>query len=92
MGLPIVYFKGSQKSFLNYDVFLFLNVVLILSNSADPDEMQHNAAFHFGLHYLPKHPFRGFQYVQRVDYTTFTNFSMKYHLMCKVYTDVGGIK
>ena len=25
-------------------------------------------------------------------YTTFTNFSMKYHLMCKVYTDVGGIK
>ena len=23
---------------------------------------------------------------------TFTNFSMKYHLMCKVYTDVGGIK
>ena len=25
-------------------------------------------------------------------YTTFTNFSMIYHLMCKVYTDVGGIK
>ena len=25
-------------------------------------------------------------------YTTFTNLSMKYHLMCKVYTDVGGIK
>ena len=25
-------------------------------------------------------------------YTTFTNFSMKYHLMCKVYTDVGGKK
>ena len=25
-------------------------------------------------------------------YTTFTNFSMKYHLMCKVYTDEGGIK
>ena len=25
-------------------------------------------------------------------YTTFTNFSMEYHLMCKVYTDVGGIK
>ena len=24
-------------------------------------------------------------------YTTFTNFSMKYHLMCKVCTDVGGI-
>ena len=25
-------------------------------------------------------------------YTTFTNFSMEYHLMCKVYTGVGGIK
>ena len=25
-------------------------------------------------------------------YTTITNFSMKYHSMCKVYTDVGGIK
>ena len=25
-------------------------------------------------------------------YTTLTNFSTKYHLMCKVYTDVGGIK
>ena len=25
-------------------------------------------------------------------YTTFTNFSMKYHVMCKVYTGVGGIK
>ena len=27
-----------------------------------------------------------------VIYTTFTNFSMEYHLMYKVYTDVGGIK
>ena len=25
-------------------------------------------------------------------YTTFTNFSMKYLVMCKVYIDVGGIK
>ena len=25
-------------------------------------------------------------------YTTLTNFSMKYLIMCKVYTDVGGIK
>ena len=23
-----------------------------LANSEDPDEMQHNAAFHHGLHYL----------------------------------------
>ena len=25
-------------------------------------------------------------------YYSFTNFSMRYHFMCKVYTDVGGIK
>ena len=27
-----------------------------------------------------------------VFYTTLTNFSMIYLMMCKVYTDVGGIK
>ena len=39
----------------------FLNVpsnVLILANSAEPDEMQHYAAFHLGLHCLSKYPFR----------------------------------
>ena len=35
-------------------------VVLILANSAELDEMQHHAAFHPGLHCLPKYPFRGF--------------------------------
>ena len=30
--------------------------------------------------------------VNRQVYTTFTNFSTKYIMMCKVYTDVGGIK
>ena len=39
-----------------------MKVVLILKKSADPDEMQHHAAFHMGLHCLPKYPFRGFQY------------------------------
>ena len=42
-----------------------LKVVLILVNSADPDEMQHQAAFHLGLHCLPKYVFRGFS-IQRV--------------------------
>ena len=59
--LPIVYFKGSQVNFLNYDVFLSLKIVFILVKSADPDEMQHYAAFYLGLHCLPKYPFRGFQ-------------------------------
>ena len=30
------------------------------TNSVHPDEMQHNAAFHLGLHCLLKYPFRGF--------------------------------
>ena len=34
--------------------------ILILANSTDHDEMQHNAAFHLGLHCLPKYPFMGF--------------------------------
>ena len=43
-----------------YDVFLSVKVVLILANSADPDEMQHNAAFHLGLHCLPEYLVSGF--------------------------------
>ena len=58
MGLPIVHFKGSQVEFSIFDVLLSLKVVLILANSAEADEMQHFAAFHLGLHCLPKYPFR----------------------------------
>ena len=32
-----------------------MKVVLILANSSDPDEMQLNAAFHLGLHCLPRY-------------------------------------
>ena len=60
MGVPIVYFMGSQielKNCLNYDVFVSLKVVFILANSEDPIEMKHfNAACHLGLHCLPKSP------------------------------------
>ena len=38
-----------------------LKIVLILANSADPDEMLPNAAFHLGLHCLPKYLFTGIQ-------------------------------
>ena len=31
-----------------------------LTNNVDPDEMQHYAAFHLGLHCLQKYSFRGF--------------------------------
>ena len=38
-----------------------LKIVFILANSADPDEMLPNAAFHQGLHGLPKYLFTGIQ-------------------------------
>ena len=41
--------------------------VLILANSVDADEMQHDAAFCLGLHCLPKHSFRGFQYIKGIN-------------------------
>ena len=50
--------------FTNYDVFLSLRVVFTLTNSVDPDEMSRHAAFHLGFHFLPKHPFRSFQYTK----------------------------
>ena len=56
--------QTNRKKFLNYDVFLSLKVVLILANSADPDEMQHYAAFHLGLPCLPKYLFRRFLYTK----------------------------
>ena len=31
----------------------------VFTNSEDPDEMPHYAAFHLGLHCLPRYPFRG---------------------------------
>ena len=58
-----MYLKGSQNLLKN-NVFLSLKVVLILINSADPDEMQHHAAFHLGPHCLSKYPFRGFQHTK----------------------------
>ena len=44
---------------MNYGAFL--KVCFNLANSVDPDEMQHYAAFHLGLHCLHKYPSRGFQ-------------------------------
>ena len=41
-----------------FKIFKFLQSpkkVFILTNSENPDEMLHYAAFHLGLHYLPKY-------------------------------------
>ena len=35
---PLYTLKGHSYTFLNYDIVLSLEVVLILENSADPDE------------------------------------------------------
>ena len=55
---------GHSENFLNNDVFLSLKVIVISTNSADPDEIQHYAAFHLGLHCLLKYPSRGFQHTK----------------------------
>ena len=41
-------------NFCHDDFFIF-------ASSADPDEMPHYAAFHLGLHCLPKYLFAGIQ-------------------------------
>ena len=38
-----------------------MKICFSLANSADPDEMLHHAAFHLGLHGLPKYLFAGIQ-------------------------------
>ena len=40
--------------FCHEDVFIF-------ANNADPDEILHHAAFHLGLHCLPKYLLTGIQ-------------------------------
>ena len=35
-------------------------ILFAFTNSVGPDEMQHYAAFHLGLHCLQKYLFRGF--------------------------------
>ena len=45
--LPIMYFKGSQVEFLNYDG------CFNLSNNEDPDEMQHHAALFDLILHIP---------------------------------------
>ena len=43
-----------------YVLLICLKIFFTLTNSVDPDEMQHYAAFHLSLHFLQKYSFRGF--------------------------------
>ena len=60
MELSIVYFKVLPVKILSNNVCLFLKIV-ILANSADPDEMLSYAPFYLDLHCLPKYLFMGIQ-------------------------------
>ena len=42
--------------------YLFMKIIFVIAYSGDSDEMQHYAAFHLGLHYLPKYVFRSYEY------------------------------
>ena len=50
-----------MAEFLGNDVFLYLKVVFILANTADPGEMPPNSTFHLGLHCLSKYLFISLQ-------------------------------
>ena len=54
----IVYIEGLHVIFCKQIVILSLKIIFVLANSVDPNEMPHNAAFHLGLHCMPKHIFR----------------------------------
>ena len=60
-GWSIAYIEGSHDIISQKVCISFPKTVLVLANCADPDEMQHYAAFHLGLHCLSKYPFKGFQ-------------------------------
>ena len=56
MDLSILFFRGHRSEFQHISV---PEDFFILANSANPDEMPHYAAFHQGLHCLPKYLFTG---------------------------------
>ena len=53
-------FCFDQDIILKKNVFFCLKIFFTFTNSVDPDEMQHYAAFHLGIHCLPKYSFGGF--------------------------------
>ena len=59
-GLVHFTYLGVSKNI----VFFCLKIFFTFTNRVDPDEMQHDAAFHLGLHYLLKHSLRGFRYTK----------------------------
>ena len=59
---PLYKLKGHRLKFQKKPhIILALSIDFVLANSADHDEMSHNAVFHLDLHCLPKYLFRGYQ-------------------------------
>ena len=55
MGFSILYFKGLHVKNFEFQYISVPEDIFTLANSADLDEMLHYAAFHLGLHCLPKY-------------------------------------
>ena len=52
--------RDVRLSFKKIIAFFCLKICFTFTNSVDPDEMHHYAAFHLGLHCLQKYSCRGF--------------------------------
>ena len=52
-----------------FNIYLILlsEDILTFTSNVDPDEMQHYAAFHRGLHCLQNYPYKEFCRIQRVE-------------------------
>ena len=60
MKLPILYFKGSQVELSELKCISVIKMYFfIFANTADTDEMLLYAAYHLGLHYIPKYTLIG---------------------------------
>ena len=77
---------------LQLDIFINSNNMsgVVSKNDGQPTNMP--ILFRVFIEMYPRYFYSFIQAVKISDYTTFTNFSMKYLMMCMVYTDIGGIK
>ena len=64
INCPVYISRGVSYNFKENIVFFRLKNLFTITNSEDPDEMHHYAAFHLELHCLEKYLFRGFQYIK----------------------------
>ena len=55
-----IYLGSTGYDFQKNIVFFCLKIFFTYTNSVDPDEMQHYAAFYLGLHCSQNYSYRGF--------------------------------